>query len=121
MDFALNFSEKISHQENPFSYALKPYFFRHSKAQAPLGSEVSSDKDNICPSLSQILYEKKILALSPKWAVLSKFASGVYTAWRCPLQSAPGEACPAIVYFCAYGEMHTRSRKERWLNQVTGT
>lgn len=59
MDFALNFSEKISHQENPFSYALKPYFFRHSKAQAPLGSEVSSDKDNICPSLSQILYEKK--------------------------------------------------------------
>lgn len=56
MGFALNFSEKISHQENQFSYALNPlFFFRHNKAQATLGSEISSDKDNICPFLSQIL------------------------------------------------------------------
>lgn len=33
-------------------------------------------------SLSQIS-KKKILALSPKWAVLSKPSPGVYTYWRC--------------------------------------
>lgn len=59
MGFALIFffSEKISFQEDRFSYALKPYFSRHNEAQAPNDSEISSDRDNIHPPLSQILQE----------------------------------------------------------------
>lgn len=57
-----------------------------------------------------------ILSLSQKWSVLSKFSSGVYTAWRCPLQSAPGEPARAFSTFMHTAKCtHIPGKSDDWI------